>query len=133
MTVEYIDKLAWVHIKDGKVLMARTKGLDIWYLPGGKRDDNENDIEAVTREIKEELSVDLVEDTLKLLNTYTAQAHGKPEGVTVKITCYTGNYFGEICPANEIEEAGYLSYSDREKVAPTGRFIFDDLREKGLL
>ncbi|MCC4820109.1 NUDIX hydrolase, partial [Vibrio lentus] len=31
-----IDKLAWIFIKDGKLLMVRSKGKELFYLPGGK-------------------------------------------------------------------------------------------------
>ena len=31
-----IDKLAWLLIKDNKVMMARSKGKDVFYLPGEK-------------------------------------------------------------------------------------------------
>jgi 8-oxo-dGTP diphosphatase len=49
----FIDKLAWIHIVDGKILCAISKGKDTCYLPGGKREGNETDHEALIREIKE--------------------------------------------------------------------------------
>ncbi|EIC2299431.1 NUDIX domain-containing protein, partial [Vibrio cholerae] len=60
-----IDKLAWVLIQDGKLLAVRSKGKALFYLPGGKREAGENDEEALIREIKEELSVDLSPTSLK--------------------------------------------------------------------
>ncbi|MDE1860579.1 MAG: NUDIX domain-containing protein [Candidatus Micrarchaeota archaeon] len=128
-----IDKLAWIYLKDKKILCTRTKGKDVFYMPGGKREAGETDAQALTREIKEELSVELIPNTLKLVGKFKAQAHGKPAGVMVHMACYTGEFIGELKPASEIEDACWLSYSDRPKIALTGQLIFDYLKEQGLL
>ncbi|WP_230406062.1 NUDIX hydrolase, partial [Plesiomonas shigelloides] len=83
-----IDKLAWILIRDGKLLTVRSKGKSLFYLPGGKREAGESDEQALLREIKEELDVDLIPETIKYIGTFEAQADGKSEGVTVKLTCY---------------------------------------------
>jgi len=54
-----IDNVALVHIHDRKLLVARSRGKDRWYLPGGKREPGESDEETLTREIREELSVEM--------------------------------------------------------------------------
>ena len=59
-----IDKLAWLHIENRKVQCVRSTGKSTFYLPGGKRDLGESDEEALLREIKEELTVDLDISTL---------------------------------------------------------------------
>ncbi len=87
-----IDKLGWIYIKDKKLLGARTKGKDIFYIPGGKRKEGETDKEALIREVKEELDIKLVPESLKLVNAFKAQAHGKEEGVMLQITCYSGDF-----------------------------------------
>lgn len=48
--MELIDKLAWIYIKDKKILSTRSKGKDAWYIPGGKRELGESDHEALFRE-----------------------------------------------------------------------------------
>ncbi|EGQ7787881.1 NUDIX domain-containing protein [Vibrio cholerae] len=107
-----IDKLAWVLIQDGKLLAVRSKGKALFYLPGGKREAGENDEEALIREIKEELSVDLSPTSLKYMETFTAQADGKAEGVSVKLTCYFADFSGELHPASEIEELKFIDGND---------------------
>jgi hypothetical protein len=62
-----IDKLAFVELKDRKVLETKSKGKDIWYIPGGKRDEGESDEQALVREIKEELNVEIDPTTIVLL------------------------------------------------------------------
>lgn len=128
-----IDKLAWIEIQDGKVLVARSKGKDAFYIPGGKRENGESDAEALIREIQEELSVTVQEGSLHYYGTFKAQAHGKPEGVIVQMTCYQGRYVGKISADSEIEEVDWLNYHQNEMVAPVDKIIFLDLYEKGLL
>jgi len=128
-----IDKLALICLKDKKILCARSKNRDVFYVPGGKREAGESDIEALTREIKEELDVDIVESTLKYMETFEAQAHGKPAGTLVRITCYTGEYMGEAKPSSEVEEIAWLTYSEKRKVAPAGHLILDWLKERDLI
>ncbi len=132
--MDLIDKLAWIYIKDRKILSTRSKGKDAWYIPGGKREQGESDQEALVREIKEELTVDLLPETLSYLGTFKAQAHGKPEGVFVQMTCYTGNYKGELKPSSEIEEMAWLtSDTDPNLLSPVDRIIFAYLKEKDLI
>ena len=56
-TTESIDVLAWVCVRDGRMLATRTHGKSVFYLPGGKRLPGESDAKALSREIAEELGV----------------------------------------------------------------------------
>lgn len=133
MDKTFIDKLAYIYLKDGKVLSTKSIGKEVWYIPGGKREAGESDHEALTREVKEELSIDLKPETIKKYGVFEAQAHGKPEGTIVRMTCYTAEFNGELLAANEIEEYAFLSYKDKLKTSPVDHLIFDDLHSKGLL
>jgi ADP-ribose pyrophosphatase YjhB (NUDIX family) len=48
-----IDTVAWVRVERGRILCARPRGKDIFYIPGGKREAAENDLETLLREVKE--------------------------------------------------------------------------------
>ncbi|KAB2350700.1 NUDIX hydrolase [Actinomadura rudentiformis] len=128
-----IDKVAWVRVEGGKVLSTRSRGKDTFYLPGGKREPGETDLQTLLREIEEELTVALAPDSVEFLGVYEAQAHGHADGVMVRMTCYTGDYSGSLEASSEIEEVVWLSYADRERVAPVDQIIFDDLRASGKL
>ncbi len=54
--MKLIDKLAWIEIKDNSILLTKSYGKDKFYIPGGKREEDESDEGALTREIYEELS-----------------------------------------------------------------------------
>ncbi len=131
--METIDKLGWIYIKDKKLLGTRSKKKDVYYIPGGKRKEGEADKEALTREIKEELDIELVPESLEFVNKFKAQAHGKPEGVTLQITCYSGNFKGEIKPRSEIEELIWLNYKDKEGATPMMQLILDWLKKRDLI
>jgi 8-oxo-dGTP pyrophosphatase MutT (NUDIX family) len=124
-----IDKLAWIHVVDGRILSARSKGKDTYYLPGGKREPGESDLEALSREVEEELSVRLKPGTVSHFGTFEAQAHGRAEGVQVRMTCYVAEFEGALSPASEIAELAWLTYGDRERVSPVSQLIFEKLRE----
>lgn len=128
-----IDKVAWIVISDGRVLGARSKGKDTYYFPGGKRESGETDVQTLIREVKEELSVDILSGTVKPFGIFEAAAHGKAEGVQVKMACFTADYTGELTPAAEIAEIAWLAYEDRERVSAVSRMVFDQLHELKLL
>lgn len=133
MHKDYIDKLAYILIKDKKILVTLSKGKDTWYIPGGKREAGETDHQALVREVKEELTVDLIESTIKKYGVFEAQAHGKPLGTVVRMTCYQADYKGEMNPSSEIEKMDFFSYDQIDNVSPVDVLIFEDLKEKGLI
>lgn len=47
MQKSYIDKLAFIDLKNKKLLSTLSKGKDKWYIPGGKREDGETDEQAL--------------------------------------------------------------------------------------
>jgi 8-oxo-dGTP diphosphatase len=127
-----IDKLAWFCIENGKILGARSKGKSLFYLPGGKRNPGESDEAALTREIQEELSVQLIQGSFRWIHTFYGPADGKP-GVIVKLTCYAADYKGLIQASSEIEEVIFLSYTDRALCSEAFQQVMDWLKDKELL
>ena len=128
-----IDKIAWLHLHDGQLLSTRSHGKDRYYIPGGKRETGETDAQTLLREIKEELTVDLDPASLEYAGTFEAPAHGHPDGVLVRMTCYRARYVGQLRPAAEIAEVVWLRYQHRPEVSAVDQLIFDWLREQQLL
>lgn len=133
MIDQYIDKLAFIEIRGRKILVTLSKGKDIWYIPGGKREAGESDVQALEREVKEELSVVIDMQSVKPYGVFTAQAHGKPVGVMVRMSCYTGSYIGHLKAGAEIEKYDYFSYSQMGLCSEVDKLIFEDLKQKGLI
>jgi len=128
-----IDKLAYIQIVDRKILSTRSKGKTKYYIPGGKREAGENDWQALSREIQEELSVELIEETCQYYGTFEGQAHGHAEGIIVKMTCYTADYLGELQAAAEIAEIVWLNSYNINDISPVDKLIFADLKTKDLI
>ena len=131
MTV--IDKVAWIRLEDGRILSTRSRGKDVWYLPGGKREPGESDVETLVREIAEELAVAVVPESAVHVGTFEAQAHGRAAGVTVRMTCYAADYEGTLTASSEVEELAWFTYADRDRVSPVDQVIFDHFRDTGRL
>ncbi|WP_037360852.1 NUDIX hydrolase [Amycolatopsis orientalis] len=129
MTV--IDKIAWIRFDAGKILSTRSRGKDVYYLPGGKREPGETDLQTLVREIDEELAVAITPGSARYFGTFQAPAHGHAAGTAVRMTCYTAGYRGILTPSSEIAEIVWLTYADRARGSPVDQIIFDHLRETG--
>ncbi|MEU6483157.1 NUDIX domain-containing protein [Streptomyces sp. NPDC046887] len=128
-----IDTVAWVRIEGGRILCARPRGKDVFYIPGGKREGAESDRETLLREVSEELAVALDPESVAHVGTYEAGAPDLPEGTVVRMSCYTGDYRGTLTPSAEIDEMAWFSYADRPLVPPVDQLLFDDLKAAGSL
>lgn len=129
-----IDTVAWVRVEHGLILCARPRGKDVFYIPGGKREGAESDLQTLLREISEELAVRLVPETVRPAGTYEAEQPGAhPDGAVVRMSCYTSDYCGTLAPSSEIDEFAWFSYADRLRVPLVDQLLFDDLKAAGQL
>lgn len=131
--MKIIDKIAFIDLKNGQILSSRSKGKSVYYIPGGKREPGESDVESLVREVKEELDVQIVPESAKYLGTFSAQADGHPKGVIVQMTCYEAEYNGVLKASSEIAEIKWLNYSDMDIIAAVDKVIFNHLKEAGRL
>ncbi|MFB7723560.1 NUDIX domain-containing protein [Nocardia sp. NPDC056100] len=129
MEQRLIDTVAWVRIENGRILCARPKGKDVFYIPGGKREGAETDPQTLLREIEEELTVALLPESVVHVGTYEAEI---PDAI-VRMACYTADYTGTLAVSSEIEETAWFTYADRPHVPPVDQLLFDDLLADGLL
>jgi 8-oxo-dGTP diphosphatase len=125
-----IDTVAWVRVESGRILCARPRGKDVFYIPGGKREPGESDLETLLREIWEELAVEILPSTISPAGTYQAR---DPGGALVRMSCYAGDYRGTLTPSSEIEDIAWFTYADRHRVPLVDQYLFDDLKTAGAL
>ncbi|MEU8637605.1 NUDIX domain-containing protein [Amycolatopsis sp. NPDC048633] len=128
-----IDSLAWIHLRDRRLLSVRTTGKTKFYLPGGKREPGEGDVAGLCREIREELGVELDPLTFRFFAALEEQADGFADGRVVRMTCYTADHQGEPTPSGEIAEAAWLTSADAPACPPAGQRVLRMLSEAGLV
>ena len=126
----FVDTVAWVRVEGGRILCARPHGKDVFYVPGGKREGAETDLQTLLREITEELTVTLRPETVRYVGTYQA---GQPDGPAVRMSCYAAEYRGTLAASSEIDEIAWFGYADRPRVPPVDQLLFDDLSAAGEL
>lgn len=131
--MKVIDRVSLIYLQNGRLLTARTRGKTAWFIPGGKREAGESDLETLTREIKEELGVDIVPGTARYYGTFTGHANGKDPDVSVKLTCYTAALSDAPRPSSEIEELRWLTTADMEIVPEADKPIYQRLHDEGQL
>lgn len=125
MNSTLIDVVAWIYVRDRKILCARTTGKDVFYLPGGKRERGETDCEALCREVKEELDISLIAETMTELVVVQEIAHGYMEPTGVIMRCFEAAYTGEITPNSEIDEIAWLNYTNLDQCAPATQRVLE--------
>ena len=128
-----IEKIAWIHVQEGKILSTLSKGKSTYYIPGGKREEGESDEETLVREAKEELDVNVILDTVSFIGTYVAPSDGAAEGVMIEMTCYMSDYEGVLKASSEIDHFVWHTISDINKVSAVDKIIYRDLFNRGLI
>lgn len=126
------EKVAWVLLRDGRVLVTRNHGIDVFYFPGGKREPGESDAETLAREIAEELQSRV--DTATMVHVGTFETQRESDGHTeFRMICYTAEHTGPLLASSEIAETDWFAYSDRSRVSAADQMVFDMLHFSGQL
>ena len=109
--MKIIHKIAAVVIKDNKFLMVRKKGTDIWTSLGGHPEGNENEEQALIREIKEEMGCSTIIKN-KLGDFEAPAAH---DDAIVRLSTYQVELDGPIIFEDpELEVYKFISKNDYE-------------------
>lgn len=104
-------------------------------MPGGQLDEEEDDRECLTREIKEELAVETDKKSLEYIDEYIDVAAGAPtKDVSIKL--YKGNIVGDPKPSMEMIKFHWIGKEDlsNSRISPIIRNkIIPDLIAKNIL
>jgi len=90
---------------EGRLLTVRKRGTTRYMLPGGKREPGENDLQALAREVFEELGARLI--SAELLGRFEAPAANEP-GATVVSHAYLATVDNDIAIRAEIEDLRWI-------------------------
>ncbi|ENM5764106.1 NUDIX domain-containing protein [Vibrio mimicus] len=117
-----LESVAWVFKNDGKVLCVKTKGKDKYFIPGGKLEAGETHESGLIREIKEELNIDLIPDTISHDFTIIDTAYGLND-TELEMHCYSADFNGEIIPDSEIELIKWVDKYQIDECAPAAQKV----------
>lgn len=125
-----------VVVKDNKLLLAYSKNKNAWYLPGGKIDNGESSLEALKREILEELNFELKLEHLEYFCHITAAAYGESSNIIMEQDCFLYELNETIEPTNEIGEVRFFDlemYQSEPAQVPGVLKVFEQLTKEKLL
>ncbi|MFB6674819.1 NUDIX domain-containing protein [Streptomyces sp. NPDC056390] len=119
-------------VQEGRLLVVSKQAApEVFYLPGGKPDADEEPIEALTRELDEELGVQPLEP--RFLTDVEALA--ALEGVPMKMTVFEARISRTPQPAAELADLKWVSGHESDlRIAPAVRdHVLPLLRQHGVL
>ena len=117
---------ALVLVRDRRLLMVTARGRDVLYLPGGKQEAGETGEDALVRETREEVGLELDRASLRELGTIRTQAHGEPEGREVHMRLWSAAPTDAATaepspsPSGEIGELHWVTSADADRCPPAG-------------
>lgn len=102
------EKVAWILVRDDRVLVTRSHGRH------------------------EELQAAIDPDSMVHFGTFEI-GEGHPNHGPFRMICYTADHRGELTPSREIAEKAWFRYADRDRVSAVDEMAFEALYEAGRL
>ncbi|ATH63520.1 NUDIX hydrolase [Staphylococcus pasteuri] len=103
-----------------KILLVQVRHREKYYFPGGKIDEGETQLEALIRELKEELNLHLSETELSYIGTVVGKAYPQ-ENMLTELNGYratTTINWDNIHTDNEITDIKWFDKDDVDMIAP---------------
>ncbi|KAF7599908.1 MAG: hydrolase [Candidatus Dactylopiibacterium carminicum] len=105
-----------VAVEGGRLLLVRVRQNAHWCLPGGKIEAGESPVQALQRELAEELGIALLPESIRPLYTVTGPAYGQPG--EVELVCFSARWQGGIRAQQEISAVDWLPVTALAQFAP---------------
>jgi ADP-ribose pyrophosphatase YjhB (NUDIX family) len=127
-------KIAGIILKNSQLLMCRKYNEPHFIMPGGEIKKSETPEQALRRELKEELNVNLV--SIKYFSIYAAR-HFKKKNVLVLMEVYLAKIKGKPKATSEINEISWIDSSYKKKgikLASINRdYLIPELKKRRLI
>ncbi len=131
-----VYKAGGVLIRGRKFLIVRAKGKNIFYAPGGKIEQGETPKKSLVRELKEEVSIDVLEQDIEYFETFVRPVAGREHFIIKMDVFFVHAWQGEIAAASEIEEVRWIDskLSTSIKIGSIfGEEVLPRLKERNLI
>jgi 8-oxo-dGTP pyrophosphatase MutT (NUDIX family) len=123
-------------IQSRRILLAFSGNKKAWYLPGGKIEQGETPIQALIREIKEELNLSIEGGDIRFYTHISAIAFGEAEQTRMEQDCFLYLNNDVFSPAGEIESIRYFDragYALESKQVPGVLIVMEKLKKDDLI
>ncbi|MBP3032530.1 NUDIX domain-containing protein [Staphylococcus warneri] len=105
---------------EDQILLVQVRHREKYYFPGGKIDEGETQLQALKRELKEELKLELSDEELSYIGTVVGKAYPQ-ENMLTELNGYRATvpiYWDNIHTDNEITDIKWFDKNDSEHIAP---------------
>lgn len=103
-----IVKVGLLLVDDNSFLVTRKNNTSAFLIPGGRHEGEEDDVQALVREIREELDCQLDTGSLQYIGDFRDVAANEPNSyITVKL--YSGKIVGNPVASSEIAELKWFN------------------------
>ena len=95
---------------EDQILLVQVRHREKYYFPGGKIDEGETQLQALKRELKEELKLELSDEELSYIGTVVGKAYPQ-ENMLTELNGYRATvpiYWDNIHTDNEITDIKWL-------------------------
>lgn len=133
--MQKLHTVGLVVLQHNQLLLAYSNSKQAWYLPGGKVDTGETAMQALQREIAEELQVTLAADSFHFYMHITAKAYGE-NNLQMEQDCYLCSTTANWEPAAEVAAIRFFdlaSYQKEPAQVPGVLVLFHQLYKDKLL
>ncbi|MCO0861773.1 NUDIX domain-containing protein [Staphylococcus pasteuri] len=103
-----------------QILLVQVRHREKYYFPGGKIDEGETQLEALIRELKEELNLHLSDSELSYIGTVVGEAYPQ-ENMLTELNGYratTAINWDNIHTDNEITDIKWINKDNVDMIAP---------------
>jgi mutator protein MutT len=109
-----IHKAAGIIIQDRKLLMLKSAKYDLYLSPGGKIEAGETPVQALIRELAEEISIKVEEVDLSFFAKLETVTDLDPNRKIFLDVFFVNKWQGEIVVANEIEAMCWINSGNQD-------------------